>query len=769
MKRMVCCVLATAVGLSVGLARAQSGEVVAQRASHRAPHSAPQTSAGPGWRWAAQGYRLYEQGRFDAAAQAARQAVGAEPQNSEYRSLLIHSLQAANHADAALVAVREAIAQFGAQAPWVSIEATLVSQEAAAMADSVYPALQRNDLAAASANAAHAVRLAPNNPAYRALQIDVLVRQGEWAQVEVAATAALDLSPANGTALIWRGVAQSAQGKHAQALADLDSAMAAPTLSEVQQRWLRLLAADLALRANDPARAQAWLAHPVLANGGDGEWAAALASRKAQVEGVQGALARRSLVATPGSTGPFVSPVTRCDTSPQGRVCFVLPGSPPADLGHAQATEGYRWLQAGDWAQAELAARRATGLSPDNTAYVLLLLDALERGGQTDAALFAANEALLRQPHNPALQLRQVRLAGKVNPPAVREGLSRLMAGGQPAELPDPELAYLALQAGDDGMAHSAFQRAAQAGQLNGQSHGDAAFTALRLKLDGLALASFAKGVDALNTANAATTTQPASDQAAEQVLMYRQAAAEVSRTWGLNASLTLSRDLTFPAESGLGGSVASRSTVAGLEWYGRPLGYRNGQRLEVFARAYATLSSSVSGPTGWGNGVASAGVRWQPYPASPVVLAIWRQMPLGAIGEADWVTQAAYFQGWGTDVRAAKSAWWSTQLSGEWTHSLRQGDTYASLEGRLGRAWKWQPEESAWAVWPFASFKAEHNTQAAAVNTQGIDVGISLKRAFRQDAYTAPMSTVDIEWRHRAKQWGGGQAGGTIKLTTSY
>ena len=68
--------------------------------------------AGAFWRWAAQGYRLYEQGRFDAAAQAARQAVGAEPQNSEYRSLLIHSLQAANHADAALVAVREAIAQY---------------------------------------------------------------------------------------------------------------------------------------------------------------------------------------------------------------------------------------------------------------------------------------------------------------------------------------------------------------------------------------------------------------------------------------------------------------------------------------------------------------------------------------------------------------------------------------------------------------------------------------------------------------------------------
>ena len=243
-----------------------------------------------------------------------------------------------------------------------------------------------------------------------------------------------------------------------------------------------------------------------------------------------------------------------------------------------------------------------------------------------------------------------------------------------------------------------------------------------------------------------------------------------MSRIWGLTSSLTLSRELSVPGSTGLAGAVApTRSTVVGAEAYWRPFGYRNGQLFEVFARGYATLSSSVAGPKGLSNAVSAVGVRGKPTADFPLMFSAWRQLPLGVLGESDWVVQASYFQGWGTDVRATLPAWWTGQVTGEWSRALRQGQTYAAIEGRLGRSFKWETTETAWALQPFASLKAEYNTQALDRSTQGLDVGVSLKRAFREDRYTAPMSTLELEWRHRLKQWGGGKPGAAIKVITSY
>ena len=721
--------------------------------------------AGPGWKWAAQAYKSYDQGRFDAATAEARLALAAEPRHRGYRTLLINALQAAGKPEAAMVAVRDALAALGPDENWLAVERELLVQQAAGQAQEVYRAIQLGDLPVAANSAAQAVRLAPARLEYRTLQIDVLIRQSAWHAAEAAASDALLTWPTDANILAWRAVARSALNLHERAQADLDAALALANLGDVQHRWLRLLAVDLALRGQDGAGAKSRLAHAVMGTGTDEEWVTALASRKA---GVEKAGLQPNPLASDAAVGPVVPPVLRCVPASQSRTCFLVPGVPAVDAGHADAAEGYRLFQAGDWALAEESARRAVALSPNNVAYTLLLVDSLERGDKGDAALSAVNDGLQQHPSHPALMLKQVRLSGKVNPSGVRLALSRLLVLGKPADLPDPELAYLALQAKDDSLAHEAFQRSADAGLLSGQSYGDAAFTALRLKLDRQALSLFAKGVDALSNLTLEETLATRG-RAAEQVLMYRQATAEVSRTWGVTASLTFSRDLSFSFNSGLGARALARSAVSEFEWYGRPLGYRNGQRLEVFARGFATLHNSLPGPTGWGNGVASAGVRWQPYEGSPVVLALWRQMPLGVIGESDWVAQAAYFQGWNTDVRAAQTAWWSTQLAGEWTRSIRQGQTYASLEGRVGHAFKRSADESAWALWPYAGFKIEHNTQAAVVNTQGLDVGITLKRAFRHDVHTAPMSTFELEWRHRVKQWGGGQAGSLIKLSTSY
>jgi hypothetical protein len=275
----------------------------------------------------------------------------------------------------------------------------------------------------------------------------------------------------------------------------------------------------------------------------------------------------------------------------------------------------------------------------------------------------------------------------------------------------------------------------------------------------------FRLGVDSLSAATDADNRVDAQPS----IAMFRRASAEVSRQWRATLSLTMSRELPLPAEYGLAWGVPSNSTVAGFETYWRPFGYRNGENLEAFFRGYATLHNSLGGATGWNNGVGSLGVRWQPVAGSPIVLAGWRQLPFGPVGDSDWVVQASFFKGWGTDIRDGGFSWWTGLVQGEWSRALKLGHTYTAIEGRVGRTWKLDEAETAWGWQPFASLKAERNSQALTGTLKGLDVGLSVKRAFGGDAYTAPRSTWELEWRHRIQQWGAGRSGGVVKLITTY
>lgn len=788
MNPYVCAQLALACAVAVGMVQAEelapvagSGKTATHaRLSAGKPArnvkgvktlSSPKTDAaavtpvGPGWADAAQAYADYKKGLFAASAEGARKAVSAEPDSKAYRHLLINALQGAGLADETLAAVRDALAKFGPDETWLSIESLLLTQRGAAVASEVYRSLERNDLPAAIGFAEQAVALAPDVMAYRASLVELLMRAKRWPEADGVVTELLTHEPLEVSAWALRAVIRQAQGDYAKAVADFEHAFALPELDDVQHRWLRLTAVDSALKARDIARAKDWLGHPVLATGKDTEWAHALAQRQAELTRLSDP--KLAQAGRDAATTDVLIPVQRCRLTPYGRACLLLPGVPSADAGYAAASAAFRLMKSQQFGEAAQQARLAMTQEPGNTAYKQLLFDILSVDKQTDAALAMAREYVAEQPRDPSWRLRLSGLLFDVGQPEaarleLREAVILMPADGEGGI----DAAYLATRIQDHETAQSLYLHMADANRLKGSAWGDAAFSVLRLKMDYTALQFLRNGIDDLTAVRGA----PEAPNVSGQIDMFRQASAEISRIWGLTSSLTLSRELSVPGSTGLAGAVApTRSTVVGAEAYWRPFGYRNGQLLEVFARGYATLSSTMDGPKGLGNGVGSVGVRGKPTADFPLMFSAWRQLPLGVLGEPDWVVQASYFQGWGTDVRATLPAWWTGLVTGEWSRALRQGQTYAAVEGRLGRSFKWEATETAWALQPFASLKAEYNTQALDRSTQGLDVGLSLKRAFREDRYTAPMSNLELEWRHRLKQWGGGKPGAAIKVITTY
>ncbi|MBY0467255.1 MAG: hypothetical protein K2W33_20130 [Burkholderiales bacterium] len=738
---------------------------VAKNVTAQKAGAAPVTAVGPGWAAAAQAYTDYSKGLFAASAEGARKAVAAEPDSKTYRYLLINALQGAGLADETLAAVRDALSKFGPDETWLSIESLLLTQRGAAVASEVYRSLERNDLPAAIGFAEQAVVLAPDVMAYRASLVDLLMRAKRWAEADAVVSELLAQEPLEVSAWALRAVIRHTQGDYAKAVADFEHAFTLPELDDVQHRWLRLTAVDSALKERDVSRATAWLGHPVLATGKDTEWRNALAQRQAALAKLSDpklAQAGRALGAT-----DVLIPVQRCRLTPYGRACLLLPGVPSADAGYEAAAAAFQLMKSQQFGEAAQQARVAMTREPGNTAYKQLLFDILSADKQMVAALALAREYVAEQPKDLSWRLRLSGLLFDVGQPDAAKAELRNAVHLMPSDGEGgADVAYLATRIQDHETAQSLYLRMADTNRLKGSAWGDAAFSVLRLKMDYTALQFLRNGIDDLTAAKGATDAPNVTGQ----IDMFRQASAEVSRIWGLTSSLTLSRELSVPGSTGLAGAVApARSTVVGAEAYWRPFGYRNGQLFEVFARGYATLSSSLGGPMGLGNGVGSVGVRGKPTADFPLMFSAWRQLPLGVLGESDWVVQASYFQGWGTDVRATLPAWWTAQVTGEWSRALRQGQTYAAIEGRLGRSFKSEATEMAWAVQPFASLKAEYNTQALDRSTQGLDVGVSLKRAFREDRYTAPMSTLELEWRHRLKQWGGGKPGAAIKLITSY
>lgn len=334
-------------------------------------------------------------------------------------------------------------------------------------------------------------------------------------------------------------------------------------------------------------------------------------------------------------------------------------------------------------------------------------------------------------------------------------------AAGKPAAALDR--AYAALQQKEDALALEAFRQAA-AGTLAPDANADAAFTALRLRLDTDAVSFFKAAIDGHRIAGNSGLSQER-----EKVFALQRAVAEVQRRFGVSASVTVGQQQAS-ASTGLTGSLAGSNTVAGLEIYARPGGYRGGSYTDYFLRAYSVLRDSLGGATGSDATVYSAGVRLKPLPYHSLFLNAWHRWSGQAGDPNDLAWQVAYFNGAGTDLRRDVPAWWTWQVSADAGRLVRKKMTFGSLDTKWGRSWSTLTCGENCTAQAFVFLHTDHNSADTYTTRSTVGIGAAHRFWFRGDAHTAPMSYADLEWRYRLSSHGGGQTqASSLQFAVSY
>lgn len=742
----------------------------------------------PAYLFAARAYVAYAAHDYAAAATHAARALARAPAKLAYRLLLVDALAAANRPQDALAALDAApLAPDAAQALAARRDALRLRLAGEPLAR-MYRASEANDLAGAAQAAAEAVAAAPQVTGYRLLLVRALARAGRWDEAAQAADAALAQEEDDPALLAMRGFLHARGGQFEAAEAAFARALGRQDLEQQQRRQIALLAADAALTAGRPAQALEALA----ACGGEDDDA---------VRGRAGA-ARADLAALAAGRTPRPAtlelPELACLTAQQGQVCDVLPGGPGRDPAFEAASDAYAALAARHFDEAVARARDAVAAAPSQRAWRLLLLAALEGAKQHAEAETLASGLLAEDGADADLLVRRARLRKELARPQQARAdfsaalelhtlgpdaeaavlielgrrdeaaalLSAALAHGELDGKPDADIAYLAARAGNAALALDRFAHAGAA--LPPGALMDAAYAALRAGRDHTAIGYFRRSIEA---AQAGTLVLDDS-----QLFAARRSVAELSRTGGLFAALSYRgagplRGLAgggadAPAPPGIGrpGARAARddSVQAGVEAYWRPFGSSNGRRIELFARAYQALQ----GAAGHGPLQAAAGVRAKPFGASNLTFSVARLAAGGDAAEADWLAQASYFYGHGTDQRPRETAWWTTQVSAELGHYFGQGRNYALLSGQFGRSWRPAAGQPNLLLFPHLSIEAAYDSSYAVARAAGAGPGLTLRYWFREDAYAAPRSYLDFTVQYRASL--GGDARGKGLFVTS-
>ncbi len=707
------------------------------------------------------GYKAYARRDFTEAIVHAQRAVQLAPDRRDWWILLANSQLAAGNPAAAEQSLARAAQVQGDDAALASARADLGRVRAQTAAGAMYQALQANDLNAAVSLGRSAIEGAPDNAAYRLVLIHALLRNGQFAEAEKVASETVALVPESGVALAMRGYARNALGRPAEAAADLDRALQQPGTTPATQRQLRLLAADLALARGDVARANEVL-QPLPATDAD-------------------ARTRRdfALAAEPGRPASIalVPPGIDCSDAATANTCGLRTAALPQAPGFASATAAYRAMEQKENARALEQARLATTASPRQRDWQLLHMNAALAAGEREEAERAATAALALRPDPVVLAQRSTirRQLGNVAganedaeaalqsgqlPPGQEatlladlgrrsEARARLEAAAGRTDLTPAgrlELAYLAQRMGDNEAARVAFQQADAAGGLPPTSLLDAGYAAMHARKDAEAIGYFHRAIDEANGLRLKMEPQMLYDT--------RRTVAEVSRKWGVLASIT-SRNGAGPVP-GFGTTVgglpgSARVVQAGAEAYYRPWGFMNGQFVELFARGFETLSSKAGGLEGGESFSGAVGARWKPISGQNAVLSISRVFGPNVI--EDWLFQAAYSYDYGTDLRVDVPSWWTSKFYAEFGRYLSHNPrNYALATWLAGRSYA-MGENGRTVLFPHGVAAWEYSEVDSPKSSVGIGPGVAVRHWFREDVYNAPRSYVDlvVQYRFRA------------------
>jgi tetratricopeptide (TPR) repeat protein len=726
-------------------------------AAAQAPARAPARGAQAAHAAADAGYKAYARRDYAGALEAAQRAVQLAPNRRDYWLLLAQSQLALGRADDAERSLDRAAQASGDDAALARARADWSRSRALVAGEAMYKALQANDIPAAITQGTEAVRLAPENAAFRLVLVHALLRDNRHADAERVATEAVALLPDSAAPLALRAYARQGLNRPADASADLERALQQRGVQPANQRQLRLLAADLALAQGNGQRAMDLLAaFPA----GDAD----AASRRE--------LARQRLAGT-GTPYALRAPGIDCSNVEASQTCTLQAAAVPALPGFANATAAYRALEERDVQRALAQARLATQASPGQRDWHLMHMNAALAAGELAEAERAASAALALGSDPVVLAQRSSvrRTLGDVAganadadaalqsgalPPEreaalladlgrTREARARLAAAPATPQTPaaNLDMAYLSTRVGDDEAARQAFARADAAGGLPPSALLDAGYASMRRHQDDEAVAYFKRAIDAVNGLQLKMEPQMVYDT--------RRTIADVSRKWGVLASITMRNGSGVqPGFGQVGGGGSRRTWQAGAEAYYRPWGFRNGQFVEVFARGFATLDDAAGGNTGGDSFQGGVGVRWKPLTAQNLVLSFSRVF--GPNVNDDWLAQVAYSLDYGTDLRVDRRSWFTSRMYAEIGHYLENGNTYGIAQAMVGRSFL-VGGDGRTVLFPHGFVGVEYSSNDPVAKTSaGIGPGVSLRRWFREDVYNAPRSYWDVTLQYRAR-----------------
>ncbi len=748
-----------------------------------APRPAPKTPTERAYTLAESGYKASAGGNYEAAVQAARQAVELVPGNAEYRRLLAYALLESGAYEEV-----EAVASAGS-----ADDTTLASfadqarqRRAYAEFEAANQALGRGDLAQAVVQARRGAELAPANVAHQVQWLGALAAAARWDELETAASEVL-ARPGMDVADIYllRAHARQRQGRLDEAVRDYGRALAlVPPDNQALQRNALLIAVDAALAESQAARAAQLLARmPEPAD-------APVQARVRQALEAQ----QRSMTPAPWVAPALATPKTICVGSDHTPYCELWPGESPEDPGVSFAADAVRAYGEGNFGQAVAHARQAVGRSPANARYQLLYVRTLAANGQVKDALEAANRFLdlsgqqpemlalrsnlhrqLAQPQraqadaDAALADPRLSVASEIDlllpndPERARAAFEAARDTPLMGELRDTDAAYLAIRVGDDASATQLFARASDKNELPDHVLLDAGYAAGRLGRSDEAVGYFKRAVDAAQDDRLELTPQ--------RLFETRREIADRSRTWGAVASLGYRGVSPGGLVNGSSATIGD-SLQAGFELSWRPAGYRDGSYYEIYGGGFHTPWTKGSASSGGRTTQGMLGLRVKPFSAANLVLAAERRIKVGNLSTNDWLLRAGYSYTLGTDLRIDADSWFTTQVYAEVGRFMRAHRNYATFEADIGRSFRLSEQNSRLVLFPHAVIASDHDSAMARGQrtASGAGVGVAARYWFNEDRYQAPRSYVDVSLQYRARLGGDTRGKGVfLRVTLNY
>lgn len=744
-----------------------------RRTNPQAAEVAPANLPNPGYAFADQAYAEVSRNNPVAALPLARKAAQAAPEQLDYQRLLVYLLlENGQHEEAhsRITQLESQSALPAADPEWRTLRQQAQQRSAFTHFDAARKARERGDMATALREAEEGTKLAPDVLAHRLQWVGLLLQSGDPARAQQVAEQGLSQGDSPPLRALL-GAALQAQQRRDESAQAFDAVLAAAGLTEQEKKNYRVIAADAALAAHRPERAQALLA-PLVQSGDQG-----IAGRQAEIQ-----TALRRVIAPASLYAPTLRlPAVNCFGSGYTPGCEVWPGQNTPDPAREIAQQAYQAYTARDYALAAQKAQEATRINPAHLPYQLLRLQSLAAGGQMDQALQEAEQTMQKRTDVSEVlalrsrlhhQLGQEEAASADAKAALEAGslslaseIDMLLQLGQREEAAsrfakalegqglkdseDPDLAYLAIRVGDDQTAVEVFDRARASNRLPATSLRDGAYAASRKGKNDQAVGYFTSAIDAAESGGLHLTPQ--------ELFATRREVADRTRTWGVNTLLGyrgMSPGSIGAGQPGLYGDVAQLVTEA----YWRPQGYGDGRFWELYAGLAQSVYSRDGGPTGSDTTQAAVGVRAKPLANHNLVLSAERRIRVGSLSINDWLLRAGYSGGTGTDLRVDVPNWTTINFYAEAGRFLERKQNYATFEAQAGRSFRMGDADSRLVLFPHAVLGVDYNSARTSVGyngAAGAGIGIGMRYWFREDRHNAPRSYLDLSLQYRARLMG--------------